>query len=305
MLSDNAHLPLNPPHWQPQETDDGSFTFFSDEFGESFHSCAGAKTEALQKFAQATDLAKLAERGTLRWLDVCYGLGYNTAAALELVWAAQPTCQVELYGLELDPSVPLAAIAPPLLETWSPMVQPVLTEIAQAHRYQSTTLTAQLLLGDARQTVLDLVAQGWQADAIFFDPFSPRCCPQLWTVEFFTQVARLLSPTGKLATYSRSAAVRTAMREAGLHIGTIPLGPNPADYQPHEWSQGTVGSWGATGLHPLSPMEQEHLHTRAAVPYRDPQLNDTAEAIAARHQQEQQTAQCESTSSWRRRWNIR
>ena len=91
------------------------------------------------------------------------------------------------------------------------------------------------------------------------------------------------------------------MLAAGLQIGTIPLG---SDHLPHEWSQGTVGSFDATALHPLSQMEQEHLKTRAAIPYRDPMLRDTAKVIHQRHQQEQQQSNWESTSSWRRRWNI-
>jgi tRNA U34 5-methylaminomethyl-2-thiouridine-forming methyltransferase MnmC len=287
--------------WIPQLTDDGSFTFFSEEFGEAFHSRYGAKGEAFQKFAQATDLAARAQGECLYLLDLCYGLGYNTAVALEMIWSVNPQCQVTVVGLELDETVPRAAIAPPLIEIWSPRVQKVLQEIAQHHHAQDAYLTATLLIGDARQTIQTLCQQNFQADAIFFDPFSPRRCPQLWTVEFFQFVSRCLAPTGKLATYSRSAAVRSAMLAAGLQIGTIPLG---SVHLPHEWSQGTVGSFAATGLHPLSPMEQEHLNTRAAIPYRDPTLRDSAEVIHQRRHQEQQQSDRESTSSWRRRWHI-
>lgn len=288
--------------WTPRLTDDGSFTFFSEEFGETFHSQTGAKSEAFTKFSQVTALVQRAQCGHLRLLDICYGLGYNTAAALETIWAANPACRVELYGLELDETVPQAAIAPSLISVWSPTVQITLQAIALSHRCTTPTLQATLLIGDARQTVQQVAQAGFLADAIFFDPFSPRRCPQLWTVEFFTQVVRCLAPTGTLATYSRSAAVRTAMQAAGLSIGTIPL--DDQLYRSHEWSQGTVGARSGQSLYPLSPMEQEHLKTRAAVPYRDPNLSDLAELIHARHQQEQQDCSYESTSSWRRRWGI-
>lgn len=291
----------NPSLWTPQLTRDGSYTFFSEEFGETFHSREGAKEEAFQKFAQATELAIKAQSGQIRLLDVCYGLGYNTAASLETIWANNPHCQVELYALELDVSVPVAAIAPELLQIWSPPVQKILQTIAQTHQCQTQALQATLLVGDARQTVQSLAPSGWQADAIFFDPFSPRRCPQLWTVEFFQQVACCLAPTGRLATYSRSAAVRSALHLAQLQIGTIPLGDT---HQAHEWSQGTVAAWDATGLHPLSPMEQEHLRTRAAVPYRDIGLCNSATTIHQRHQADQESSTLESTSSWRRRWGI-
>lgn len=287
--------------WIPQSTDDGSFTFFSNEFGEAFHSRYGAKAEAFEKFAKVTQLAEKAQQSSLCLLDVCYGLGYNTAAALEVIWSVNPNCLVEVVALELDATVPLAAIAPALLEQWSPRVQSVLTAIAQTYHTQTAQLNARLLIGDARQTIQTLGEANFQADAIFFDPFSPRRCPQLWTVEFFKCVTCCLAPTGILATYSRSASVRSAMLEAGLHIGTIPLGDA---HLPHEWSQGTVGCFTTQCLHPLSQMEQEHLKTRAAIPYRDPDLIDSAEDICDRHRAEQSTSQLESTSSWRRRWGI-
>lgn len=299
--------------WIPQLTQDGSFTFFSETFNEAFHSRLGAKQEAFRKYAQATDLVIKAERPSIRLLDVCYGLGYNTAAALEVIWAVNPDCQVMVYGLELDISVPQAAIAPSMLTIWSPPVQDILTAIAQQQHCTTATLNATLLIGDARQTIQQLHSINFQADAIFFDPFSPRRCPPLWTVEFFTLVAQCLDPAGKLATYSRSASVRSAMIEAGFEIGTIPVAPHHLDTHdpPHEWSNGTVAyrNFGKpisdrTILHPLSQLEQEHLQTRAAIPYRDSTLSDSAAVILQRQTHEQQQSQRESTSSWRRRWNI-
>jgi tRNA U34 5-methylaminomethyl-2-thiouridine-forming methyltransferase MnmC len=287
--------------WIPQLTKDGSFTFFSEEFGEAFHSYEGAKEEAFQKFAQATDLATKAQQARLRLLDVCYGLGYNTAAALELIWTVNPDCQVEVYGLELDETVPRAAIAPPLIDAWLPETQMILKAIALEHRHTIPRLNATLLIGDARQTIQSLCQYGFRADAVFFDPFSPRRCPQLWTVDFFQRVTHCLAPLGKLATYSRAASVRSAMIEVGLCVGTIPASTSDL---PYEWSQGTIGSFHAQRLHPLSQMEQEHLHTRAAVPYRDPNLSDSATIILQRHQQEQTCSPWESTSNWRRRWGI-
>lgn len=288
--------------WIPQPTQDGSYTFLSAEFGETFHSSLGAKTEAFQKFVDATDLIQEAQGPTLRILDVCYGLGYNTAAALESIWRINPDCQVEVHGLELDATVPLGAVVPQLLDCWSEPVRDVLQDLAKTHTCLQQNLIAHLTIGDARQAIQQLIHQGFKADAIFLDPFSPRRCPQLWTVEFLGAVAKCLAPHGKLSTYSRSAAVRTALLSAGLCIGTIPIANSPVS---HEWSQGTVAAWQAQTLLPLSQMEQEHLQTRAAIPYRDPSLEDAAAEIALRHAQEQAQTQLESTSSWRRRWGIR
>ena len=55
----------------------------------------------------------------------------------------------------------------------------------------------------------------------------------------------------------------------------------------------------------LSAMEEEHLKTRASVPYRDPEGVDEAEIIQQRRELEQQCCELESTSAWQRRWLMR
>jgi tRNA U34 5-methylaminomethyl-2-thiouridine-forming methyltransferase MnmC len=291
--------------WVPRQTGDGSFTFFSEAFGEAFHSDRGAKSEAFEKFSQITELAKLAQEiGRVRILDVCYGLGYNSAAALETIWQVNPDCDIELYALELDPTVPIAATHPDLCATWSVEVREVLMALAQELHCDRQGLTAKLLIGDARTTIDAVIVSGFQADAILLDPFSPRKCPQLWTVEFLQCVTKCLAPSGKLATYSRSAAVRSALLEVGLVIGSIPLEPKPTSNQ---WSMGTVAAW-AEGLRSplpeLSPMEWDHLTTNAGIPFRDPNLKGTPEEILAQHESEQNASQRRSTSSWRRQWSV-
>lgn len=288
-------------NWNPQLTRDGSFTFFSTAFGESFHSGQGAKSEAFAKFARVTDLAGRSMRPTLRLLDVCYGLGYNSAAAIETIWKSNPQCNIELYALELDNTVAIGATTQALLDSWTLEVQGILKELATTQNVKRDYLTAHLWIGDARSTIQILSAQGFQADAIFFDPFSPRKCPQLWTVEFFKAVSLCLAPDGILATYSRSASVRSAMRAVGLTIGSIPVGPDAAS---GEWSQGTVAAHPGMKLPMLSEMEYEHLETRAGVAYRDPSLVGTRDEILAQHEQDQRLEGLRSTSSWRKKWGL-
>ncbi|MCS6815630.1 MAG: MnmC family methyltransferase [Cyanobacteria bacterium] len=276
----------------PQTTGDGSPTFFSPDFNELFHSHYGARQEAIAKFVEPTAIVQTAATGQVSILDICYGLGYNTAAALEAIWIAHPDCRVTAVGLELDPQVPQAAI--PLLATCFPSVQSGLSALATTGQFVDDRLDARLLLGDARQTIHTLIVEGFQADAIFLDPFSPPHCPHLWTVEFLHQVSRCLAPTGKLATYSCAAAVRSALLLAGLQIGSTP----PVGRR----APGTIAAWNGDTLPPLAPHEQEHLLTRAAIPYRDFSLQDTAEVIVSRRQAEQVASELEPASRWRQRW---
>jgi tRNA U34 5-methylaminomethyl-2-thiouridine-forming methyltransferase MnmC len=279
----------------PKLTQDGSYTFFSQEYQEAFHSAFGAKQEAEVRYIQPCLIKELAtKQSTIRLLDVCYGLGYNTAAALEAIWAANPECHIELIALEIAVDVPREAINYNLLEEWRSPVPQLLSELANTLLVRNKYLQAKLILGDARRTIQPIIQSGWQADAIFLDPFSPPKCPQLWTVEFINLVAQCLTPQGRLATYSSSAAVRTALLLAGLNISSITgVGRK---------SPGTIASFKYKKLPPISLQEQEHLKTKAAIPYRDLSLQDNVEQILVRRQQEQENSNWESTSQWRKRW---
>ena len=277
----------------PQSTNDGSYTFFSDEFQEAFHSFHGAKQEAEIKFVQPTLIKQLAQtQNSIRILDICYGLGYNSAAALEAIWQINPQCHIDLVGLEISATVPQQAIAHNLLNQWRSPIPQLLSKLAQNHSLTQDYFQGQLLLGDARQTIQTL--ETWQADAIFLDPFSPPKCPQLWTVEFIAKVSQCLKPQGRLATYSCAAAVRSALLLAGLKIGsTKGVGRK---------SPGTVAAYVEENLTPLSQQEYEHLQSKASIPYRDFYLRNSTENICELRAKEQQNSTLESTSQWKKRW---
>ncbi len=278
----------------PYITDDGSYTFFSEEFGQTFHSKYGAKQESISKYATPTLLAQKAARGQLRILDICYGLGYNSAAALATIWRSHPDCTVEIVALELDRTVPISAIEHHLLGDWEEPIPQLLTRLVREEVIESDRFKAQLIFGDARQTIESVIERGFTADAIFLDPFSPTACPQLWTLEFIDRVAKCCAPDGIIATYSCASAVRNAMVAAGLCVGnSIPVGRK---------SPGTVASFNAAQLTPLSPQELEHLQTRAAVPYRDSTLADSMAKIIIRRDLEQNDCGLETTSQWKKRW---
>lgn len=281
--------------FEPQLTADGSYTFISPDFAEAYHSHFGAQQEAFGKFVQPCQIAAhVQETGAIRILDICYGLGYNSAAALTTIAQANPDAKIELVALDLDRRPAQAAIAHNLLNAYPLTVQEQLTTLVQTGAVRRDRLQARFLPGDARQTLATLDPGQFIADAIFLDPFSPPKCPQLWTVEFIALVARYLAPTGTLATYSCAAAVRSALLSAGLHIGSSPAVGRKAP--------GTIARWHESNLPPLSRQEQEHLQTRAAIPYRDRDRSQTAAAIQAQRATEQAASDLEPTSRWQRRW---
>ena len=298
----------NQRNFIPQSTADGTFTFFSDDFGELFHSYYGARQESYHKFAVPTQLEYQAQKPIIRILDICYGLGYNTATAIQKIWSINLNCYIEIIALEINQAVPQAAVNHQLFNNWnyeSHNILDILIKIAETGHIETKNIKANLLLGDARITIQEVITSGFKADAIFLDPFSPPQCPQLWTIEFIQLVSKCLSPTGILATYSCAASVRTALITSGLKIASTP--PVVGKKAP-----GTIAVF--TGISPqsasislpsLSISEQEHLQTRAAIPYRDRKLSDSAEIILERRKQEQHNSLLEPTSNWRKRWQYK
>ena len=290
-------------------TADGSFSLHSDHFGEAFHNSAGALNEARAKFVRPAELQRFSSGSGLKILDVCLGLGYNTAAVLEALPEAGPA--VQWWGLELDRRPLEQALEEVSFQSlWSDPVLAKLEAIRdhggwqEPNKLQEPNSQGIQLWGDAR-AMLQEIPEPVRFDLVLLDAFSPQRCPELWSKEFLGALARLLAPQGRLLTYSRSAAVRASLKRAGLSLFSL----LPAPGERVGWSSGTLATPPESGCHqdgpgwrPLSAMEWEHLQTRAAVPFRDPQGNATAEIILERRRLEQEQCGYEATNAWQRRW---
>ena len=75
-------------------TDDGSTTLYSEKYKEYFHTKSGALEESFEKFVKPCKL----EPGA-KILDICFGLGYNSLAAIHSVK------KLKIIALEKDKEV--------------------------------------------------------------------------------------------------------------------------------------------------------------------------------------------------------
>ena len=296
----------------PRTTGDASFSLYSHRFGEAFHCAAGAVAEARSTYVGPAQLARFGRGSTLVVLDVCVGTGSNTAALLEA--AADHGLTLQWWGLELEPApLQLALAHEGFCNQWRPEALEPLRQLTQSGTWRSPLGRGQVLWGDARAQLPLLTGElGGQVDLGLLDAFSPRHCPELWTLEFLGGLAGLLAPGGRLLTYCSAAAVRAALLELGLQLAAIRSGAG------ERWSGGTAAGWAPLlaadeplaehWLRPLSPMEQDHLRTGAAEPYRDSRGQASAQQILAarelRRQDRVASGALEFTSAWRRRWGL-
>lgn len=287
---------------------DGSFSLWSERFGEGFHGAIGARRETREKFVRPAGLERWEPGSTLTVVDVGVGLGTNTAALLSA--AIDRGLRLRWWGLELDRRPLQRALAEARFrQQWPRQAVELLEQLAGTGHWRSGAGSGELLWGDARLHLPGLLeVQRGRCDLVLLDAFSPQHCPELWSEEFLGRLAALLAPRGRLLTYCSAAAVRHSLLQAGLELMAI---APPADNTtaPACWSLGTAASpsplQGGDGvLRPLCPMEREHLATRAAEPYRDPSGAATAKEILQARRLAQARSTAGSTSAWRRRWGL-
>ena len=289
----------------PHITKDGSFSLKNSYYGESFHSSTGARQEAEHKFLHPSEINRFLECKRINVLDVCVGLGYNSACIFEEI--IKTPIHLNWWGVEIDKRPLEIALENTIFrKSWSLPVLKILDSIKETGQWHNSQSNGKVLWGDARRTI-DLIPYSFTFDLILHDAFSPTKCPQLWSEEFLHTLTRKLAPNGRLITYSSSAAIRGSLRRAGLELNSIvPIHPGEK-----KWSEGTIAIQpvlnknlrnNSKGWGPLSNMEEQHLLTSAAIPYRDPNKNRSSLEILTQREIEQKNSTLQSTSSWKKFW---
>jgi len=286
-------------------TKDGSYSLRSEFFKENFHSFYGALEETKLKFTAPSDLQRFMGK-SLNVLDICFGLGYNSASLLnELI---KQKSYLNLYALEIDKKpLEYSLRNNSFLKLWAPKVKKIFESLYQKNYFEDNFFKCSLLWGDAREKI-NIIPTSIKFDLIYLDGFSPQKCPQVWTIEFLSKVTEKLNSQGYLITYSSSAAVRKTLRNLGLEIFTI----KPSFKNRSFWSQGTVAISKFDknkmntnfNFEKLSLMEEEHLLTKASIPYKDQNLNSSKDDIINKRLEEQLLSNLVSTKKWREKWGM-
>jgi tRNA U34 5-methylaminomethyl-2-thiouridine-forming methyltransferase MnmC len=200
-----------------KELKNGSPVFFSEKYGEYYKSTTGAEEEAIKKFVEPAMVAEKAKSGKISILDVCFGLGHNSAAAIDVAFNSNPNCEITIFGLEYDLGI-LSEIQEISLNFKSyGLIKELINrkDLQITKKYGQGLVDMKILVGDAMDTIR---AVKLKFDVIFLDPFSPKKCPELWTEEFFNDIKALAKPGAILTTYSCARSVRDNLKKAGFEV---------------------------------------------------------------------------------------
>lgn len=194
------------------QSEDGSFTAYSVEFDEHYHSTKdGAMNESLSKHIIPA-LKHTQEKDEITILDICFGLGFNTLATLYALKESKK--KVTIYSPEFDKEL-IHSLANFTYPSDFDDFKEIIFALSQDQKYESEDLNIFIYLGDAREFVRNTDVK---FDIVYQDAFSPKSNPLLWTSEYFKDISSLMKEDAILTTYSISLATRIALFENGLNV---------------------------------------------------------------------------------------
>jgi len=206
------HMRMNHPHLTWTSGDTPVATAFDDPY------FTGGLEETRHVFLTGNDLPARLRPG-FHAAELGFGTGLNLLA---LAQAWQGPGLLRFTSFEAFPMAPgdmARALAPFALPQAETLVRQWAAAEGPVRRLTLDGLTAEIHIGDARQT---LPAWDGAADAWFLDGFAPARNPELWNEDLMQAVARHTAPGGTLATYTAAGHVRRALEAAGFTITRQP-----------------------------------------------------------------------------------
>jgi queuine tRNA-ribosyltransferase len=199
--------------------------------GEVMHPVVGPQVEAEALYLGPSRLlARLLEPTAtpLVLLDVGLGAGSNALAAWRLSESLPPTVRrLEIVSFDRSLAALRLASRPEHAAAFGceGPAGVAIRALLAGGRHETERTSWRVQLGTLPAP---LAAEREQAaSVVFWDPFSPRSNPALWTVAAFSALRRVCAADATVHTFSRSTATRAALLLAGFAVGTGPLtGPD-------------------------------------------------------------------------------
>lgn len=197
------------------QSDDGSFTAYSKEYDEHYHSTKdGALHESLYKHVIPA-LTRKQEQKEIVILDICFGLGFNTLATLYYHKQNNLTSKLYIYSPELDAKLVKSLIHFNYPKEFKPFLK-IINALVTTGKYSDDLWHVEVFVGDAREYIKQFESEKF--DIIYQDAFSPKTNPILWTLEYFADISKCIKPNGILTTYSIALQIRLALYENKFNI---------------------------------------------------------------------------------------
>ena len=199
-------------------TGDGSVTIFKADLNESYHSRHGALTESRHVFIEAGLKEAFIRFGLrLNILEIGFGTGLNTLLTLQECRKHQ--MEVWYTAIENNP------VAPDLLQSLQyanasgyPEDEKVFERMHDIPFNVAAELTSDFVIEKRLMDAREFSDSPYRYHLVYFDAFTPRVQPELWTEEVFRNIHAAMAPNGVLVTYSSKSDVQRMLKSIGFQV---------------------------------------------------------------------------------------
>lgn len=202
------------------ETEDGSLTLLSGRFGATYHATQGAKEESKHVFINHGLLLFLKQhpKKELRILEIGFGTGLN--AFLSFLEAERLAVTIHYHAVDYYP-VPADLVRQlNFSKSYSEEEQAVFMTMHEQAWDKEQQLSAHFFLSKHLEKI-ERFHSSQRFDLIYFDAFSPKEQPELWTEAIFKKMYALLNETGMLVTYCAQGQMKRNMKAAGFRVKAL------------------------------------------------------------------------------------
>ena len=199
-------------------TEDGSHTIYNEELEEHYHSINGAIQESNHVFINA-GLKSLSKK-ELSILEIGFGTGLNAfLTLLESIKTNQKINYTSVERYPLNKNVYHRLNYHNILGEKELFLK--LHEVAwNEHQKINKCFCLKKLKDDLQNITFDSFF-----DLVYFDAFSPKVQPELWTIGIFRKISNHMKPGAILTSYSAKGEVKRTLEACGFKVERIPGPP--------------------------------------------------------------------------------
>ncbi len=205
------------------ETQDGSHTLFSTQFGESYHSRYGAIQESRHVFISAGLFYLIPLHKSISILEMGFGSGLN--ALLTILECRQRSLSLRYDTIEAYPVDAFDALQlnyPTQLDLTD--AAPLFSRLHECSWEAWHNLFADINFRK-RQMQIQQLEEIAQYDLVYYDAFGPGAQPELWESSVLERVYHALKPGGVFVTYCAKGSVKRILRGLGFQVEALPGPP--------------------------------------------------------------------------------
>lgn len=185
-------------------------------------------------------------------------MGYNTLATLYYIKKNNLDIKVNIYSPEFDTK---------LINSLSNFHYPeeffefksIINSLSSNYKYSDDTIKIEIFTGDAREYLNLLSKSEIVFDIVYQDAFSSDVNHVLWTVQYFRDIAKILSKDAILTTYSIATPIRLSIYENKFSI---------YEYKPNDSNRITIA------------LNKKEIHHNCNFKYIDMELKKTRNTTA-------------------------